>query len=233
MNDCDKSHEQLVEELRRLRDRLAAMDPAAGSAQPAGGAMADTANPWRQLAQTVADVICMLERDGTILLINRPVAAAPRLEDYIGTSAYRWVPARHHDLLHNALEHVFQTGEGTAYEFAARDADGVARWWSSRFSPVKTAGRVTAAAVISVDITERKQAEEALRENEQRRRLVVNTARVAFVSMNSEGAIIDWNPQAEATFGWPRQEVIGRSLADTIIPERYRELHRQGLLRFL
>src|SRR5436309_7455397 len=39
--------------------------------------------------------------------------------------------------------------------------------------------------------------------------------------------------QAEATFGWPRAEVVGRSLADTIIPPRFREAHRLGLARYL
>jgi PAS domain S-box-containing protein len=51
--------------------------------------------------------------------------------------------------------------------------------------------------------------------------------------MDSTGRIRAWNPEAEGTFGWTESEAIGRVLADTIIPARYREKHRRGLERFL
>ena len=40
----------------------------------------------------------------------------------------------------------------------------------------------------------------------------------AFVGMDEAGLISDWNPQAEKIFGWSRQEALGRSLAETIVP---------------
>ncbi|MGH2895664.1 MAG: PAS domain S-box protein, partial [Solirubrobacteraceae bacterium] len=58
-------------------------------------------------------------------------------------------------------------------------------------------------------------------------------AHEAFVSMDADGRIIDWNRAAEQAFGYPREEVAGRELADTIVPERFREAHREGLRRFL
>jgi PAS domain S-box-containing protein len=83
------------------------------------------------------------------------------------------------------------------------------------------------------DITERKRAEEELRESESRARAIVNTAQDAFVAIDQSGIITDWNPQAETTFGWSRREAVGRKLAETIIPPRYRRLHRSGMARFL
>ncbi|PYI88096.1 MAG: hypothetical protein DME26_04190 [Verrucomicrobia bacterium] len=83
------------------------------------------------------------------------------------------------------------------------------------------------------NITERKQAEEKLRVSEARNRLIVDTAYDAFIAMDTDGRITDWNHQAEVIFGWPRQEALGRLLAETIIPEQYREAHREGLKRFL
>jgi PAS domain S-box-containing protein len=74
---------------------------------------------------------------------------------------------------------------------------------------------------------------DALGQSERRTRQILDTAHEAFVSIDSEGRILDWNPQAEQTFGWSRDEAIGRELAETIIPPRYREDHRRGIKRFL
>jgi PAS domain S-box-containing protein len=66
-----------------------------------------------------------------------------------------------------------------------------------------------------------------------RTRLIVDTAHDAFISFDPDGRITDWNPEAEATFGWSRREVLGRDLASTIIPARRREEHRRSIGRFL
>ena len=64
-------------------------------------------------------------------------------------------------------------------------------------------------------------------------RSILDTAHDAFVSIDAAGRIIDWNQAAERTFGYPRDEVLGRPLTDTIVPERYRQADRDGIQRFL
>src|SRR5690349_13958521 len=63
-------------------------------------------------------------------------------------------------------------------------------------------------------------------------RQIVETAFDAFIGMDSNGVVVDWNTQAEATFGWRRSEAIGRTVSDLIIPERYRKAHEEGLRRY-
>jgi PAS domain S-box-containing protein len=76
-------------------------------------------------------------------------------------------------------------------------------------------------------------AEHALRTSEQRARLVIESAYDAFIAMNAEGVIIDWNTEAEKIFGISSSQAIGRKLSETIIPEQHRERHRVGLEHFL
>ena len=95
------------------------------------------------------------------------------------------------------------------------------------------AGRVVWAIVAFSDTTERKRAEAELRSSEERARLIVDAAYDAFVAIDADSMITAWNHQAEVTFGWSREEAIGRSLPETIIPPRYRESHRRGLAHFL
>jgi PAS domain S-box-containing protein len=80
---------------------------------------------------------------------------------------------------------------------------------------------------------ERARAEEALRESDARTRAVVESALDAVIVMDSAGRIEEWNPQAEAVFGWKAEEAVGRVLADLVIPHRYRDSHWRGLARFL
>ncbi len=62
---------------------------------------------------------------------------------------------------------------------------------------------------------------------------ILDFAPSAFVSMDEEGRILNWNIRAEQLFGLSRDQAIGRMLADTIIPERSRASHRHGLRRYI
>jgi PAS domain S-box-containing protein len=80
---------------------------------------------------------------------------------------------------------------------------------------------------------ERRRVREALRSSEERTRLIIDTALDAVITIDHSGMITGWSAQAESLFGWSRGEAIGRSLAQTIIPERDREAHQRGLQRYL
>jgi PAS domain S-box-containing protein len=67
----------------------------------------------------------------------------------------------------------------------------------------------------------------------ERMRAIVDTALDGLVTMNHEGRIAEFNPAAERIFGLNRGDAIGRTLADTIIPPAWRELHMRGLARHL
>jgi PAS domain S-box-containing protein len=64
-------------------------------------------------------------------------------------------------------------------------------------------------------------------------RLVLETAYDPFMSFEANGVITDWNAAAQASFGWSRDEVLGRNLIDTFLPEARREPHRRLIASFL
>src|SRR5688572_16843599 len=79
---------------------------------------------------------------------------------------------------------------------------------------------------------ERRAAVARLADSESRARLLIDTAPDAFVGVDSTGLIITWNSAAERTFGWTRDEAIGRSLVETVIPPAFRGAHLKGMERF-
>src|SRR5436309_558845 len=58
---------------------------------------------------------------------------------------------------------------------------------------------------------------------------VVGAALDCIVVIDGQGVIKEFNPAAERTFGYSRDEAVGRELAELIIPERLRDRHRAGL----
>ncbi|MGH9370729.1 MAG: ATP-binding protein, partial [Vicinamibacterales bacterium] len=87
--------------------------------------------------------------------------------------------------------------------------------------------------VVAVLEEERRSALTRLAESEARARLVVDTAHDAFIGIDAASRIVTWNAQAERTFGWTREEALGRNLTETIIPASFREAHNRGMQRFL
>jgi PAS domain S-box-containing protein len=74
--------------------------------------------------------------------------------------------------------------------------------------------------------------EAALRESEAQVRAILEGALDAVVGMDASGVVIDWNQQAEATFGYPREEAIGQPLSKLIIPAELRAQHERGLEKY-
>lgn len=69
--------------------------------------------------------------------------------------------------------------------------------------------------------------------DEDEARAIFETAHDAYVAIDPDSAILEWNRQAEEIFGWRRDEVVGRNMAELIIPPRFREAHFHGIRHFL
>ena len=79
----------------------------------------------------------------------------------------------------------------------------------------------------------RNRIEEAIRESEARKSAILESALDCIITMDHRGNILDFNPAAEQTFGYRRDEVVGKEMAALIIPEQLRNKHRAGLDKFM
>jgi len=104
----------------------------------------------------------------------------------------------------------------------------------------RTAELATANEELKKELAERRLVEERLGQEERElkrsevlKAAIVDSALDCIVTIDHEGCITEFNPAAERTFGYRRDEVLGKHLADVVIPPSLREKHRQGFARYL
>ena len=100
-------------------------------------------------------------------------------------------------------------------------------------SPIMENGELKGAVVAFADVTERLRSQRALAESEERKSAVLRSTLDSIIAMDSLGRIVEFNPAAEEAFGYTRDEVMGKVLANLVVPERFREAHIAGLKRYL
>ncbi len=123
-------------------------------------------------------------------------------------------------------------GHETHVQSIALRADGSPFWIDLRVVPVRYRGEPHVLQVVR-DISALREREQALLRSEARLRATVDAAFDCIIGMDADGRIVEFNAVAERCFGRARSDVLGRSLAEVIIPPRYREAHARGLARLL
>jgi PAS domain S-box-containing protein len=79
------------------------------------------------------------------------------------------------------------------------------------FNPIRHDEQITGVSVFARDVTERKQAEEALRESEERFKMIFQSAPDAYYLNDLKGKFIDGNKMAEELTGYKREELVGKN----------------------
>ncbi len=125
---------------------------------------------------------------------------------------------------------IFLTGKTNSADEAKGFELGAVDYIHKPFSPPILLSRVRTHISLLED---RKLSEESIKGVLARKSAVMNAALDCIITIDQQGRIIEFNDAAEGTFGYTRNAVIGRSMAELIVPEEYREKHRAGMERFL
>ncbi len=186
----------------------------------------------QRLFETSQDLILVTDSRGIPVQVSAScqtiLGYAPA--EVIGRSTAEFV---HPDDLENSREEVRAARRGIrtrSFDARCLHKDGrlvTLSWLGSWSKPAKRH------FFVGRDMTESRLAQETLRESEHLARGIIETALDAFIQMDMNGIITDWNSQAERIFGWSHDEAIGAKLSQLIVPETHRDAHEAGLERFL
>ncbi len=197
--------------------------------------MAESLLRYRELFDRVPIGLYRTTHDGHFLEANIALAEMLGFRDAAGLAAKRW-----NDLWvepadwERWLESIERDGVVRGFETRVRGADGSVRWLVVEARGILDgAGQVRWHEGSALDFTKRRTAEEALRASEARKGAMLEAAIDAVINMDDSGRITEFSPAAERTFGHSRDDVIGKELAEILVPPDLRERHRGGLARFL
>ncbi len=177
------------------------------------------------------DGILILSMSGTILELNQQAREMIGREDEQIGSWLQFIDGDDHPRCQELLESIAdQDVHGIELQFVS--SGGQAFLAELTANAIELDGRPCVQALVR-NITERKEAERALRSSEQRKGAILETALDCIVSVDHQGHINEFNPAAENTFGWKREEILGKTLEETLIPAVLRDAHSAGFARYM
>ena len=189
---------------------------------------------YRSIVEDQTEMVSRFHADGTLTFVNasysRAFGRAPA--ELEGTSLYDLIPKVEQAFVRNAIAGLTSRNSVVTHRHPAFAADGTIRWqeWTNRLLP-GSEGAPHEYQGTGRDITERKHAEDALRESQERITAILTMAMDAIVAVDDEQRIILFNPAAARLFRCPREEAVGKPL-DRFIPERFRSAHAEHLRHF-
>lgn len=191
---------------------------------------------YKFLLDNSKEIILILDKEGEILFANRKALTSFGYseEEIIGKSITHFITKDSIEKALYALKQEFLGHPQPEMEVQVRTKAGEIRYLkvAEGSTPVHEKGKLIGVMINAQDITERKQAEKALRESEAKYRVLVEASNDGIISIDERGRIISWNKAAEQMFGYQRHEVLGKPVT-MLMPEEYRERHRKAVMRFM
>ena len=185
------------------------------------------ANSW--------DAIALFGVDGTILYgsPSTPQILGYTLDEFTGRNAFELIHPEDQAFVTERLNLSFQQpGKHISVYARVRHKNGQWRWLEGVFTNLLHEPSVGAIVNNYHDFTERKEAEEASKENQERFRRIVEVAPSAIIAVDRDGKIDLVNAKAQELFGYREEELLGYPV-EMLVPERFRNVHAKYRQNFL
>ena len=189
--------------------------------------LADSEERFRDLFENTNDLIHFLSVDGTIQMVNNAwlTTLGYSFKEVKDRSIYSFIHPDAREKYSGYRESIIAKGKTWEVETAFITKSGEKVIVEGQIGCKYRDGKPEFTRGIFRNVTKRREAESNFK-------TIFNSAPDAVIVIDHESKVIGWNPKAEVLFGFSAQEIMGKSLTNTIIPERYREAHQKGMQHF-
>ena len=192
----------------------------------------------RHYLDVMGATMAALDSQGNVTLINRSGCELLGLseQEILGKNWFEhFLPERLRADVRQVFERIMSGDARSVADFenAILRADGeerLIRWHNSDLAD--DAGRIIGVLSSGIDVTDRRRAEQAVRESEERLKAIVKTAADAIITIDERGIIDSINPATERIFGYSQEELIGRNVK-MLMAAPYCDEHDGYLARYL
>ncbi len=203
----------------------------------ADDALKESEEKYRSLVENINDVVFNIDLNGKIVYIS-PVAEAITgysVDEYKEKNLAEFI---HPEDLPRAISGFERSLKGIKgeTEFRAITKNGSYRYLRSSSNPIVEAGSVVGLTGLITDITERKQAEQALRESEEKHRTILHTIEDGYFEVDLKGSFTSFNESMRGMLGYDQKEMAGlnyRQYMDKETAEKvfltFNEVFRTGI----
>ena len=164
---------------------------------------------WRILTENSAEIIIIVDINGIIQFANRAITI-PR-EQIIGTSIYSYLTDKFSKNVRDCLQRVKETRNLDSYYVERiHPKDGSILSFEAHVGPIIKSDEVIGFVISSLDITERKKFEYALRDSEQLYRTIIEYSNDMVWTLDTDGLFTFFNKQSEKISGYKLEELKGK-----------------------
>ena len=248
MRDENKTKEQLINELRELRQRIIELEKSRNERKIAAEALRKTEEKcrraeealreseerYRHLVENINEVLYALDRDGVITYISSLVEAifGYRPSEMVGRPFIDFFVEDDLPLIKDDYSRIL-SGQSRSSDYRILTKTGEMLWLNVFSRPIFVGNSVVGVEGVLTDITERRRVEEALRTSEEKYHILSDEAMVG-VYVYREGRYLFVNRMMEQITGYSREELLDMDQDDMIVPEdrhileTQREARRRG-----
>jgi diguanylate cyclase (GGDEF)-like protein/PAS domain S-box-containing protein len=196
-------------------------------------ALEETEERLRAMFRYSSDIAIVFTRSGRIIFVSPSVERITgwKPSDLIGQIGWEFLHPDDVAADMKYVEDALNCGKPITREWRMRRADGSYGWFEQTLTDLSHVPAIGGIIGNFREVTERHDIEEARRESELILRRVVEVTSDAFVGLERDGVITEWNPAAEAMFGVPEREAVGHDIVELIVPQADRRFFRRAFGR--
>ena len=227
MKDKNKTKNQLIDEVAKLRKRIAKLEESKTERKKAEEALRESEERYREMVEKAGIGILIDDENGNVKYANKKAAElyGYSLEEMNDQSIKSLV---HPDDFERVMKFHKARIQGkrvpSSYVFKNVKKDGTVRYFELIAAPDKKEESIIGTRSYIKDITEQKRAGEKLQEERDKAQKYLDIAGVILIAINRDGNVTLINKKGCDILGYDEREIIGMNWFDNFIPERLRDI---------